>query len=148
MSFSCVIGVDLGTSGCRAIAIDLQARIIASAVQALPAPLSPETDHYEQDPQLWWQALIEVLRTLSAQLTDYRVTRLAIDATSASVLLTDAQAQPLGPALMYRDQRAKSEAAYIARYAPSASPARGASASLAKLLSVCAGNPGRKAKEG
>lgn len=64
----------------------------------------------------------------------YRARALCIDGTSATVLLCDPTGQPLGPALMYYDARAALEAQQIAALAPADSPARGSSASLAKVL--------------
>lgn len=59
---------------------------------------------------------------------------LAVDGTSATLLLSDAQGRPLGPALLYNDSRARAEADRIAARAPARSGAHGPASSLAKLL--------------
>ncbi len=156
----CWIGLDLGTSGCRALAIDAEGVAIAAAKTALHAATAqasaPATakarapaaataaatarnaerssDAVEQDPQAWWSAVIEVLGALSAELNGHRPQALCVDGTSATLLLCTPEGEPLAPALMYNDTRAREQARLIAERAPADSPARGPSASLAKLL--------------
>ncbi|RKT42851.1 FGGY-family carbohydrate kinase [Thiocapsa rosea] len=128
------IGIDLGTSGCRAVAIDDAGRELACARTCLAEPLSPAPGRHEQDPELWWQAVLDTLTQLGAALPDREPVSICVDATSATLLLTTPDGEPCGPALMYNDRRALSEAAAIDRAAPTESPACGPSASLAKLL--------------
>jgi sugar (pentulose or hexulose) kinase len=127
------IGIDLGTSGCRAIAIDEQRNIHAETAVALPAPNRSGT-HVEQDPELWWTAVCDCLGQLTKIIDPQRVAAIAVDGTSATLLLTDEQGAPLGPALMYNDARAASQAEVIARIAPTNTAAQGASCALAKLM--------------
>ncbi len=130
---SLYIGIDLGTSGCRAIAIDEQHTIVGETSVILPAPQRTNT-HVEQDPALWWNAVYDCLDQLTAIINPEQVTAIAVDGTSATLLLTDENGTPLGPALMYNDARATSQAATIARIAPVNTAAQGASSALAKLL--------------
>lgn len=134
------LGIDMGTSGCRAVAIDDGGREIARESAAVPAPMR-EGNRVEQHPALWWQALTSVLRGLCAKLPA-PPEALAIDGTSGTLVLTDAQGQPLGPALMYNDARALQQAERIARLAPQESGAHGASSSLAGLLWWLEHHPG------
>ncbi len=127
------IGIDLGTSGCRAIAINEQHNIVGEASVTLPAPLRTGT-HVEQDPTLWWTAVCDCLGQLTAIINPQQVTAIAVDGTSATLLLTDKQGIPLGPALMYNDARATTQAATIARTAPPHTAAQGPGSALAKLL--------------
>ena len=122
------IGIDLGTSGVRAIAINQQKEIMAQAQTTLPASISTQAGYYQQDPQDWLKAVIQVLK----QLKQKNVHSLAIDGTSASILLADAQGNPITPALMYNDVRAKKEAAEIKQIMPQ-SIAASANSSLAKV---------------
>jgi D-ribulokinase len=128
------IGIDLGTSGCRAVAIDDAGRELTCARTDLAEPLSSAPGRHEQDPELWWQAVLETLTSLGAALPDREPVALCLDATSATLLLTTPDGDPCGSALMYNDRRALTEAAAIDRRAPADSPARGPSASLAKLI--------------
>jgi sugar (pentulose or hexulose) kinase len=127
------IGIDVGTSACRACVIDQRAEIVAESRTELPAPIRTGAC-VEQAPALWWLALGKTLDQLSAQIDTTPLQRVAIDATSATLLLCDPHGQPLTPALMYNDARAVQEAQQIARIAAPESAAVSASSSLAKLL--------------
>jgi hypothetical protein len=127
------IGIDLGTSGCRAIAIDERHQILGEAAVTLPAPQREET-RVEQDPTLWWTAVGDCLEQLAKGIDSDEVAAIAVDGTSATLLLTDAQGSPLGPALMYNDARATAEAEQLTRIIPAHSAAHGPSCALAKLL--------------
>ncbi len=130
---SLFIGIDLGTSGCRAIALDAQAQVQAEARVSLPAPETHDNS-VQQDAHLWWEAACAVLDQLSKQIPAAQVQAIAVDGTSATLLLTDAQGEPLGKALLYQDASCQAEALHIQHLAPPQSAARSASSSLAKLL--------------
>jgi sugar (pentulose or hexulose) kinase len=127
------LGIDVGTSGCRACVIDDQAGILAEAAVGLPAPLARDGGS-EQDGELWWQALCRLLDDLSRLTPMAGIAAISLDGTSSTLLCCRDDGSPMGPALMYNDARATAEAARIAGIAPATSGAHGASSSLAKLL--------------
>ncbi len=128
------IGVDIGTSGCRAIVLDAVGDRIAEARVPLPEPVRRTDGGVEQSPKLWWDAVLELLRRIAPAVAGLPGGRLCLDATSATMLLARSDGTPLGPALMYSDSRSIDEARIVANVAPATSAARGASSSLAKLL--------------
>ena len=134
MPDSCCIGIDLGTSGCRGVAIDRQGNALAEASALLPPSLRAAPGHAEQEPADWWQAVQVVLGDLISLLRPRRVAAVAVDGTSSTLLLCDRSGTPLGPALMYDDTRSRQSAERIDRVAPPRSAARGPSSGLAKLL--------------
>ncbi len=127
------VGIDVGTSGCRAVAIDDSGKQQGRAAQVLPAPLRRGKE-VQQDPEIWWRSVVAVLRQLLADVDVRSVRAVAVDGTSATLLLADAAGKPLAPALMYNDARAGNEAARIALFAPPETAAQGAGSALAKLL--------------
>ena len=133
MSEALFIGIDLGTSGCRAMAIDADGQLRADASTVLAKPIR-DGAKAEQSPDLWWQAVRETLAILLSKFSPGSVKALAVDGTSGTLLLTDDQGEPLGPALMYNDGRSQTEAAQISTIAPKESAAHGATSALAKLL--------------
>ena len=134
MSNALFLGLDLGTSGCRVMAIDEACRLVAQHTVSLPPP-KQRGRAIEQDAEIWWQAVVQVLRRLLTDIDPERIKAMAVDATSGTVLLCDNAGQPLHPALMYNDARAKEEAALIRKIAPpEAAAATAASGGLAKLL--------------
>jgi sugar (pentulose or hexulose) kinase len=123
------VGIDLGTSGCRAIAINADGEIKAhSQLHYLEHNLSAHK------PADWWHATQAVLRDIITQTNLQHIEAISIDGTSGTVLLCDDHGQPLTPALMYNDARAKSEAHYLKQYAPKNSIVLSATSGLAKVL--------------
>ncbi len=126
------VGIDLGTSACRAVAIDAQGQILAQAGAPIPVPLKKDSQ-VTQDPTLWWKAATASLTQLLKLVEPGRVSALAVDGTSGTLLLTDEKGAPITPALMYNDARAQEEALHLATLAGPRSGAASASSSLAKL---------------
>jgi len=127
------VGIDLGTSSCRAIAIDNQGEVVGRADSPIPLPHKSDTQ-ITQDPQIWWKATSATLGRLFQQIDAKRVSALAVDGTSGTLLLTDAKGVPVTPAIMYSDSRATEEALRIREVAGPNCGAHGASSTLAKLL--------------
>jgi len=127
------VGVDLGTSGVRAVAMDHGGNRVAQARQPLPAP-ERDGARLTQDPALWWAAAQAVLASLCAQVDARRIAAIAVDGTSGTLLLTDATGRPLTAGWMYNDASCTEPAARIAAIAPADSAAHGASSPLARLL--------------
>lgn len=96
------LGIDFGTSGCRATIIDDQARIQAEARHPLEPPVSIN-GRIEQDPGIWIDGLQALLQRIGTKTPLDKIKRLAIDGTSGTVLLTTPEGRPLTPALMYND---------------------------------------------
>lgn len=127
------LGIDVGTGGVRACAIDAQAGIRGFASTALPAP-RVDGNAIDQTPELWWQATVDTIGKLGEIVDLGEITRIVVDGTSGTLLLTDAAGSPCSPGLMYNDARATHQAARVAAIAPAESGAHGASSALAKLL--------------
>ena len=124
------IGIDLGTSGCRAIAINSSGDIIAQSKFSYPNQLQ----HQQQTPHDWWQATKSVLQEISSLVPQQHIQAIAVDGTSGTVLLCDDAGQPLSPALMYHDKRAETQADFLKQYAPKNSIVLNATSGLAKVL--------------
>ncbi len=116
-----VIGVDLGTSGVKSIALRQDGRVSAATQIPLPAPKSIN-ERREQDPGLWWSAVADGLDHLHRDLVRRRidpkqVVAVCVDATSATVVPVDRRLEPLTPAMMYNDARAGQQAQALNRVA-------------------------------
>ena len=62
---SVTLGIDIGTSGTKTLAIDDRGAILASAVAEYPCS-HPNPGWSEQDPELWWNATVQTLRSVLA----------------------------------------------------------------------------------
>ena len=58
---SVTLGIDIGTSGTKTLAIDEAGTILASASAEYPCD-HPRPGWSEQDPELWWQATVATVR--------------------------------------------------------------------------------------
>lgn len=128
------LGIDFGTSGARACAIDAQKNILweqrVAYSDALPLrPSSGQT----QTPFDWRDALHQLLRDLPNHLAQ-ALQGIAIDGTSGTVLLCDAQLNPVSPALLYCDDRAGVQAAQLKTIAAQNHTVCTATSGLAKFL--------------
>jgi sugar (pentulose or hexulose) kinase len=132
---SLVIGIDLGTSGVRAMAVDARGMIMGEARTALPPP-DRDGAFVLQDPQLWWDGTVTCLQSLASQVEPARIAAIAVDGTSGTVLAVDADGMPVGPARMYNDAGATGPAALIGRLAPDTSAAHGVTSGLAKAVEL------------
>lgn len=128
------LGIDVGTSGIRAIVIDQDNKLLASKMLEMSPPSQPQPHYFEQDPLIWWQTLQAVLTQLSVQFDFNQIATVSLDATSGTVLLIDQQGKPLSTGLMYNDQRATKFVSKIMQFAPENSPTCTATSGLAKTL--------------
>jgi xylulokinase len=59
-----LIGLDVGTSGTRAVAVDADGAVVVQATSAY-RPASPRPGWSEQRPEDWWQATEDVLAAVA-----------------------------------------------------------------------------------
>jgi sugar (pentulose or hexulose) kinase len=129
------LGLDVGSNGLRAAAVDACARPVAQAARRMPLPRG-EGPRIEQDPELWWDTLVALLDELGGRIDLGRVQRIAVDGTSGTLLLADVAGRPLSPGVMYNDARGGTAAERIAAIAPPESGAHGATSALARLMTL------------
>jgi xylulokinase len=102
-----LIGLDVGTSGARAVAVDLLGNVVASASE--PYPLStPRPGWTEQDPEDWWAASLKVLGRVGSELKDPPLGLGLTGQMHGSVFLDEAD-RVIRPALLWSDQRTASQ---------------------------------------
>jgi xylulokinase len=137
------LGLDIGTSGARAVVIDEdgQPRAMAKAAMA-------EFGANPKAPPVWRAAAFHALDLALAQVDPARIVALAVDGTSGTLLALDSAGAPLGDALMYDDRAADADAlSRIAAAAPAASAAHGPSGGLGKAFDLLARAPARIAHQ-
>ena len=126
------LGIDLGTSGVRAILIDLSGQILASSSTHIPEAIKRDSMLCQQ-PEHWWQAVLHCLQRITTEFDCTGLQGLAIDGTSGTTLLTDVFNTPISPALMYNDVRSAELVNEICQQA-SPGPACSQSSALAKAI--------------
>ncbi len=121
------LGLDIGTTGARAIAVDAASgRIIAEAA-ARYSPSTPRPGWVEQDPHDWWEAARTVLSEIAAT-AEGTVRGLGLTGQMHGSVFLDSAGEVIRPALLWNDQRTGAEAEAI-------------TAALGDRLMAIAGNP-------
>lgn len=110
-STPCVIGLDCGTGGARALVTDLAGRVLGQATSAYPTRY-PRPGWAEQSPEDWWTAAVAAIRAAlaAAGVSAADVTAISADGTSSTLVALDADLQPIGPAILWMDNRASAQA--------------------------------------
>lgn len=109
------IGVDVGTTGARALAVDEQGSVLAAATSAYPL-LTPRPRWTEQDPADWWGGVREALGRVAREVEGLGQAPAGIGLTGqmhGSVFL-DAAGEVIRPALLWNDQRTGKQCQEIA----------------------------------
>lgn len=120
------LGLDFGTSGARACLIDPAKHIVWTQAVAYSQPDTQQATD-------WRVALHCLLRAIPPSFAA-QLSGIAIDATSGTIMLCDAQLAPCSPALLYNDNRAQAQAAQLKQLAPVGHPVGTATSGLAKFL--------------
>jgi xylulokinase len=115
------IGIDLGTSGLKAIALTPDGRGVAEA-SASYALLTPQPGWTEQHPSDWVGAAREVLKTLSSELREkgFEVVSIGLSGQMHGAVFLDANGNVIRPAPLWNDQRTGAACLEIERAVPRA----------------------------
>lgn len=108
------LGLDIGTSGLRALLVDVNGKPIGSAQSHYPSE-NPQTGWSEQNPSYWIEACKQVLTELTEKNTA-TMSKLAAIATSGHMhgaTLLDKDGYVLRPCILWNDTRSHVEAAKL-----------------------------------
>ena len=108
------LGLDLGTSGVKALLIDGAQKIIASATAALDVS-RPHSGWSEQDAAQWVRATEEAVATLKAShgTALAAVKGIGLSGQMHGATLLDSSDKPLRPCILWNDTRSHAEAAVL-----------------------------------
>jgi len=109
MGSPALVGLDVGTTGVKAIAVSPEGAVLASATR--PYPLStPRPGWAEQDPEDWWSASAAALGEVSA---GREVLGIGLSGQMHGLVVLDAGDRVIRPAILWNDQRTAAECAEI-----------------------------------
>lgn len=124
------LGLDLGTSGARAVVIGADRQVKATAKSAM-------ADHGSnpRDPAVWWAAAQSALRGALAQVDAGAIRAMAVDGTSGTMVGLDATGAVIGDGLMYNDACTDADILKtISDHAPATSAAHGPTSGAARAI--------------
>lgn len=111
-----MIGIDIGTTGAKAILCNEKGEVLASALAEYPL-YSPFPLWSEQNPVDWWQGTQQSLRQLlvSSSVQSGQIAGLGLTGQMHGAVFLDQADQVIRPALLWNDQRTASECEEITR---------------------------------
>ena len=121
------LGIDFGTSGARAIAIDKEEHIQVKVQYPFASILG------EKLTAIWQEALFSLIAQIPLEIRQ-KVREIAINGTSSTVLLCNVQGQPVTAPILYNDSRGVKVLDELSNMAPTNHIVNSATSSLAKLL--------------
>jgi xylulokinase len=104
-----LLGLDLGTTGARAMAVTPGGDVVAAATAPYPL-LTPRPGWSEQQPEDWLEASRTVLRTVAAE-AGGEVAALGLTGQMHGAVFLDSAGRVIRPALLWNDQRTHRQAA-------------------------------------
>ena len=109
---SVFLGIDIGTSGTKTLAIDPKGTILASAMETYPCYF-PKPLWSEQDPDDWWQATIRSVRKTmaKARLKPADVKAIGLSGQMHGSVFLDKNDKVIRRAILWNDQRTAAECA-------------------------------------
>ena len=102
------VGLDLGTSGLKGVAIRADGTIAARATAAYPTA-RPLPGRAEQDPAAWLAAMRSVVASLASDVDVASWAGIGLSAMIPTLVATDEDGEPLGPAMTWEDNRAEAQ---------------------------------------
>lgn len=109
------LGIDIGTGGSRAVIIDVEGKVVASATEDHVAFASPQIGWAEQDPRDWWRASVAAIRKVLSSV-DFGAEAIGAVSFSGQMhgsVFLDEKDQVIRPALLWCDQRTEKQCAEI-----------------------------------
>jgi len=104
------LGIDVSTTGAKALLIDERGVVVASATTPLSLQ-TPKPLWSEQDPHEWWEGTARSIREVlgTAQASGPDVVAVGLTGQMHGLVLLDAQHRVLRPAILWNDQRTAAE---------------------------------------
>jgi xylulokinase len=100
---SVLLGLDVGTGGARAVAVDETGSVVAESSSEYPLR-SPRPGWSEQDPEDWWDGAKEALGKVAAGVED-EILGLGLTGQMHGSVFLDRAGAVIRPALLWNDQR-------------------------------------------
>ncbi len=115
---SVFLGIDIGTSGTKTLAIDERGKILADATETYPC-YHPQPLWSEQDPEDWWRATVTTVRAVlkKARLKAADIKSIGLSGQMHGSVFLDKRNRVIRRALLWNDQRTAAECEEIERRA-------------------------------
>ncbi len=112
-----VLGIDLGTSGCKCVLVSRDGAILASATAEYPLS-TPKPLWSEQAPADWWRGLVAAVRATLAKKPGEIIEGIGIGGQMHGAVLLDSQERVVRPAILWNDGRCQAECDLLHKRVP------------------------------
>ena len=99
-----LMGIDVGTTGCKVVAFDHDGAVLAQASREYPL-LSPQPGWYELDPEQVWSFVCDCLRQVNAQIRHDPATALALSSQGEAMIPVTRDGMALANSPVSSDRR-------------------------------------------
>ncbi|SFF34166.1 Sugar (pentulose or hexulose) kinase [Fontimonas thermophila] len=103
-----ILSIDVGTQSARAIVFDASGQLLGKAQRVFdPAYVAPQPGWAEQDPAMYWNAVVECCQSLwrDTGIRPHQITALTLTTQRATMVCVDQAGCILRPAIVWLDQR-------------------------------------------
>jgi xylulokinase len=104
MAVRYVLGIDVGTTALKAVALDRERGVVAQ-VERDHELLSVHPGWAEEDPEQWWATTCDAIRTLLTTIPAEEIAAIGVSGMVPAMVLLDASGQPLRPSIQQNDAR-------------------------------------------
>jgi len=113
-----LLGIDVGTSGTKALLVADSGEIVGRATAEYPLS-TPQPGWAEQDPGDWWQAAVDSIRAVlaSSQVDAGDIAGIGLSGQMHGSVFLDGAGKVLRPAILWCDQRTAAQCEWITRRA-------------------------------
>ncbi|RUT33172.1 xylulokinase [Arsenicitalea aurantiaca] len=112
MARTALLGVDIGTSSCKALLLDAEGTVLASETVAYPVS-TPRPFWSEQDPQSWIEGARKAIAGLRAKAPGIEILAIGLSGQMHGLTPLDDALEVIRPAILWNDQRNAAECAEI-----------------------------------
>ena len=109
-----LLGLDLGTTGAKAVVIDEAGKVVSRATEEYPL-IVPRPGWSEQDAGDWWKASAKAIRTAmaSAEVDPGEIEGVGLTGQMHGLVLLDGEGKVLRNPILWNDQRTTEQCAWI-----------------------------------
>ncbi|HET7315495.1 FGGY-family carbohydrate kinase [Salinisphaera sp.] len=107
-----VVGIDCSTTATKATVWDRSGTLHAESRSPIKL-YTPAPFQFEHDARQWWQSCREALAEIAAEVDTGRIAGLSITHQRESFVMLDANDEPLRPAILWLDERARKDVALL-----------------------------------
>jgi xylulokinase len=102
-----LLGIDIGTSSVKTAVLEAEtANVIHSITREYPV-LQPQPGYAEQNPDDWWNAVVQTVRAATESLEKNAVVGIGLSGQMHGTVCLDHTGEPMRPAIIWADTRSK-----------------------------------------